>query len=77
MNKQPEALRLADVLMDPVVLDKYAMKAAAKLPRQHDRIIKLEAALRQAVEVLAFNQARWQGKDEAITTTKQALGEQR
>ena len=33
MKKQPEALRLADALMEPVVLDKHAMQAAAELRR--------------------------------------------
>jgi len=32
---QPEALRLADALMEPVVLDKHAMQAAAELRRLH------------------------------------------
>ena len=32
---QPEALRLADRLMEPVVLDKHAMQAAAELRRLH------------------------------------------
>lgn len=37
--KQPEALRLADALMEPVVLDKHAMQAAAELRRLHDELI--------------------------------------
>ena len=66
MNEQPAALWLADALMEPVVLDKHAMQAAAELRRLHElhelyqdktqrqqnRITTLEAALRQAVEAL-------------------------
>jgi bifunctional DNase/RNase len=32
-----------------------------------------DEALKLALEALEFNQARWQGKDEAITAIKQAL----
>ncbi len=45
-EKQPEALRLADALMEPIVLDKHAMKAAAELRRLHevagDRMRRIE-----------------------------------
>ena len=40
MNEQPEALRLADALMEPVVLDKHAMQAAAELRRLHEESIQ-------------------------------------
>ncbi|CAB5222905.1 hypothetical protein UFOVP379_42 [uncultured Caudovirales phage] len=33
-------------------------------------------ALKLALEALKFNQARWQGKDEAITALREALAEQ-
>jgi hypothetical protein len=33
----------------------------------------LEKAARMALEALIFNQARWQGKDEAVTALRQAL----
>ena len=36
MTDKPEALRLADALMEPVVLDKHAMQAAAELRRLHE-----------------------------------------
>jgi hypothetical protein len=35
---QPEALRLADALMEPVVLDEHAMQAAAELRRLHAEV---------------------------------------
>ncbi len=41
----PEALRLADALMEPVVLDKHAMQAAAELRRLQAKVEELERAL--------------------------------
>lgn len=35
MTTQPEALRLAGALLEPVVLDKHAMQAADELRRLH------------------------------------------
>ena len=77
MNEQPEALRIADELLalhGPTDIDE---RAAAKLRRQHDRIIKLEAALQQAVEALELYQSKMSVEmfDAAITAAKQALGE--
>ena len=43
-DKQPKALMLADALLEPVVLDKHAMQAAAELRRLHS---ELEATDRQ------------------------------
>ena len=77
MNEQPEALRLADAMLnywDERGPDAEAV--AAELRRLHEENQTMRNALRQAVDVLEFNQARWQGKDEAITEAKQALGEQ-
>ena len=78
MTQQPEALRLADELLalhGPTDIDE---RAAAELRRQHDRITELEAALRQAVEVM---EQMWglgyrtlgDKHKEAITTAEQAL----
>lgn len=75
---QPEALRLATVLENKLggASDDDIESAAAELRRLHEENQTMRNALRQAVDVLEFNQARWQGKDEAITAAKQALGEQ-
>ena len=42
MTDKPEALRLADALMEPVVLDKHAMQAAAELRRLHQHELASE-----------------------------------
>lgn len=44
----PLALRLADALLEPVVLDKHAMQAAAELRRLHAQRDELLEALKQA-----------------------------
>ena len=89
MTQQHEALRLADALMEPVVLDKHMMQAADELRRMHDllgkanalcriragRIRELETALRQAVEALESVYGKGKRCEAAITTAKQALGE--
>jgi hypothetical protein len=49
-DKQPEALRLADALMEPIVLDKHAMKAAAELRRLHAENAELLDALKDIKE---------------------------
>lgn len=69
MTQQPKALRLADELERTWEGD----PAADELRRQHDRIIKLEAALRQAVEFI--EQVDYPPYDERpiITAAKQAL----
>lgn len=71
MNKQPEALRLADAIDYPDV--SLGIEAAAELRRQHDRINTLEAALRQALE--ALERGETQLRYQAIAAAKQALGE--
>jgi hypothetical protein len=49
MTTQPKALRLADALMEPVVLDKHAMQAAAEIRRLHGVNKELGAALRRLI----------------------------
>ena len=49
MNTRPEALRLADALMEPVVLDKHAMQAAAELRRLYAVNAELLEALKLAL----------------------------
>ena len=49
MTDKPEALRLADALMEPVVLDKHAMQAAAELRRLHAVNAELLEALKLAL----------------------------
>jgi hypothetical protein len=44
-----DALRLADALLEPVVLDKHAMQAAAELRRLHEINKELGAALRRLI----------------------------
>lgn len=46
-DKQMEAMRLADALMEPVVLDKHMMQAAAELRRLHEENVALREALEQ------------------------------
>lgn len=51
--QQPEALRLAQALLEPVVLDKHAMQAAAELRRLHaveQQRDELLEALREMVD---------------------------
>lgn len=43
MTTQPEALRLAGALLEPVVLDKHAMQAADELRRLHAECEALRA----------------------------------
>ena len=52
MTTQSEALRLADALMEPVVLDKHAMQAAAELRRLYAVNADLLQALKNATEAI-------------------------
>lgn len=67
-----EAQRLADLLMDTVVLDKHMMQASALLRRQ-------EAALRQARDALEnvrkYDKENLYGLDDDIATLNELLGE--
>lgn len=51
---QPEALRLADRLMEPVVLDKHAMQAAAELRRLYAVNQELLEALKVVLDDLEY-----------------------
>lgn len=54
---QPEALRLADRLMEPVVLDKHAMQAADELRRLYAVNQELLEALKTCVCAMQDYQA--------------------
>jgi uncharacterized protein (DUF2236 family) len=58
VSTQPEALRLADALMEPVVLDKHMMQAAAELRRLH----AVNAELVKALKGL-LNSDVWERRD--------------
>ena len=87
MNEQPEALRLADAMLN--YFDERGPDAeavAAELRRLHeenkafgkrqewwnDRMFKMENALRQALDALEWGETKL--RYEAITAVKQALG---
>ena len=69
MTDKPEALRLADALMEPVVLDKHAMQAAAELRRLH-RINE------ELVMALSFYAETALVADIALAAIAKATGEQ-
>lgn len=85
MSEQPEALRLAEAMLnywDERGPDAEAV--AAELRRQHDRIETLEAALRQAAEALETvvvdaktTPNAYEATRQAISAAKQALGEKK
>jgi hypothetical protein len=55
MTEQPHALRLADALMEAVVLDKHMMQAATELRRLHAQVDELERALGIAGKALRLS----------------------
>jgi hypothetical protein len=69
---QPEALRLADALMEPVVLDKHAMQAAQELRRLHDLLGKANALCRIRLDRIQKLEAELLKMHKAIAKAEEA-----
>jgi hypothetical protein len=60
MTKQPEALRLADILQHQLPIIKYLKKAAAEMRRLHAEVERLRAELARLTTLRPANE--WDGE---------------